>query len=310
MATAANIALGKKVAAYAAFCLASFGIGIYLTFPYDIVRQRITAEASAGGAYVKVASLGPGLFGITATGVELSRKMEANEDKAPTPLKVDSIAVRPSLFPLGVAVRAKLLQGTAHLGLGLVGDLKVRVNLDGLDLQSENLKAFSGLALGGKASAQLALDIPKVSPSKTAPAEPELAQANGSASLDVADLQVNGGTVTVPMYGQPTPMDLPKVAVGDLDAKIKFEKGLGTLDAFHAKSNELELLISGTLKLAKRFDYSELALLLKLKAQPELTKRLGMIAAGLSMLEADKDNPDFRVAHVTGFLGRPNFSPR
>jgi hypothetical protein len=34
-----------------------------------------------------------------------------------------------------------------------------------------------------------------------------------------------------------------------------------------------------------------------------------MIAMGLSALPADKDNPQFRVASVTGFLGRPNFTP-
>jgi type II secretion system protein N len=288
----------RRPAGYACFALASFVFGLYVTFPYDVLKRRIASDAGDNGLYVKMGSLGPGLFGITASHLEVSKKMDATEDKPPAPLQIDSVAIRPSLFPLGIAMRAKLLHGTVSAALGLVGDLKIRAALDDLSLQDDNLKAFSGVNLQGHASAQLSLDIPKTAPSKTATPEPDLSQAAGSLTLDMSDLQVNGGTIGF--------QDLPKVVVGDIDGKIKFEKGLGTVERLHTKSDELEVGVTGTLKLARRFDFSEPNATVRFKAQPDLLKRIGLIAAGISMLPADPQSPDFRTLRVQGFLGRPS----
>jgi type II secretion system protein N len=288
----------KWIAAHVAFGIVAFVFGFYVTFPYDLVRQRLTAEAGDRGVYLKIGSLGPGFLGITASKVELSRKMEAAEDTPPVPLKLDSLALRPSLLPLGIAVHARLLHGSANLAVGVLGDLKVRASLDDLNLQDDNLKAFSGLSLAGKVNAQLSLDLPKTSPVKSVPPEPDLSQANGSLTLDFSDVAINGGTVA--MY------DLPKIVLGDLDGKLKFEKGAGTIEKFHSKSDELDLSLTGTLKLAKRIDFAEPNAVLRFKAQPDLIKRLGMIAMGLGQLKSDPEAPDYKMLRVTGFLGRPN----
>jgi type II secretion system protein N len=298
MADPRRTAKWKQVLGYVGFAVGAFVFGLYVTFPYEVLKKRIASEAGAQGFYVKMASLGPGFFGITASRVELSRKMDAAEEKPPVPLQIDSVAIRPSLFPPGVAVRAKLLRGTASAAIGLVGDFRVRAALDDLNLQDDNLKAFSGFNLAGRVNAQLSLDLPNTSPTRSMPAEPDLSQATGSVSLDLTDAQVNGGTVGY--------IDLPKVAIGDVEAKIKFEKGAGTIDKLHAKSDELELLGTGTLKLARRIDFSEPNATLKFKAQPDLLKRLGMIAAGMGMLPTDPQSPDFRTLRVNGFLGRPS----
>jgi type II secretion system protein N len=298
MADARRNAKLKQVLGYVGFAVGAFIFGLYVTFPYEVLKNRIAAEAAANGLYVKMASLGPGLLGVTASRVEVSKRMDAAEDKPPVPLLIDSVAIRPSIYPPGVAVRAKLLRGTASAAVGLLGDLKLRASVDDLNLQDDNLKAFSGINLAGRVSAQLALDLPSTSATKSAPPEPDLSQASGSVSLDLTDVQVNGGSVGY--------IDLPKVAVGDLDAKIKFEKGVGTIDKLHAKSDELELFGTGTLKLARRIDFSEPNATLKFKAQPDLTKRLGMIAAGLSMLPTDPQSPDFRTLRVNGYVGRPS----
>jgi type II secretion system protein N len=287
----------KWIAGYTAFALASFAFGLFVTFPYGLVRERIAAEAGNNGLYVKMAGLGPGFIGITATRVEVSRKMEGADDKPPVPLKLDSISLRPSLFPLGIAVKARLLHGSASLAVGLLGDLKLRASLEDLNLQDDNLKAFSGLSLAGHVNGQLSLDLPKTSLSKSLPPEPDLSQATGSLSLDSTDLQVNGGTVA--MY------DLPKIVLGDLEGRIKFEKGAGTIDRLHTKSDELDLSVAGTLKLAKRIDFSEPNVMVRFRAQPDLTKRLGMIAMGISSLKTDPEAPDYRTLRVQGFLGRP-----
>jgi type II secretion system protein N len=109
------------------------------------------------------------------------------------------------------------------------------------------------------------------------------------------------------MHGQPMPVDLPKIAFGGLNARIVFEKGQGQVDSFAAKSSDIDLQGSGTVKLARRLEFSELKLELRFKPEPEFQKRLGMVGAGLSMLQQDRKDPQYRVARVTGFLGRPSF---
>ena len=66
--------------------------------------------------------------------------------------------------------------------------------------------------------------------------------------------------------------------------------------------------VAFTIKMARKLEYSEPTIDFKLKATEEFKKRLGILGSGLSMLPADKENPQFRVARLTGFLGRPNFS--
>ena len=70
---------------------------------------------------------------------------------------------------------------------------------------------------------------------------------------------------------------------------------------------DLELAGEGTIKLAKRVEYSELNLALKFKMEEDLKKRLGPLSMATSVLQRDPKDPTFNMAKVTGFLGRPNF---
>ncbi|HET9450269.1 MAG TPA: type II secretion system protein GspN, partial [Aggregicoccus sp.] len=59
--------------AYGAFAFVALILGLALTFPYDTLRARIVSEAAAAGYAVRIGSLRPGLYGVTATNVRLSR---------------------------------------------------------------------------------------------------------------------------------------------------------------------------------------------------------------------------------------------
>src|SRR5438094_9520636 len=89
----------KIITGYVAFGLFSFVLGLYLTFPYDALETTVKTAAEGAGLYVKMQSLRPGLFGITATNVQISKKSVAGEAKPPEPLVINSSEVRPSLFP-------------------------------------------------------------------------------------------------------------------------------------------------------------------------------------------------------------------
>lgn len=320
MAAETKIARWKLILGYGAFSLVAFVLCLMLTFPYDVLRRRAVDAAADAGYALRIGSLRPGLRGLTATNVRISKvpngmtpelqsmlasnaAMLPGPEELGEPLTLDSVAVRPSLLPLGVAFHANLLGGSLSGNVGGLSNVQVAVNLSNLDPSQGNLKAFSGVDLAGKLNGSLNLTLPKTR------GQPDLSQANGQLALDTKELLIQGGNVMVPMYGTPTPMDLPKIALGNIDARIKFEKGQGTVETLQAKSDDLEIQGSGTVKLGQRLDVSQPDMDFKLRAEPEFVKRLGLIGAGLSILPTDKADPKFRVAHLSGFLNRPNFAP-
>ncbi|PTL80441.1 type II secretion system protein GspN [Vitiosangium sp. GDMCC 1.1324] len=320
MAAETKIARWKLALGYGAFSLVAFVLCLFLTFPYDTLRRRAVDAAADAGYALRIGSLRPGLRGLTATQVRISKvpngmtpelhgMLASNASMLPgpeelgEPLNIDSVAVRPSLLPLGVAFHAGLLGGSISGNVGGLSDVQVSVKLSDLDPSGGNLKGFSGMDLTGKLNGSLNLTLPKTR------GQPDLSQANGQLTLDSKGLLIQGGNITVPMYGQPTPMDLPKIALGDIDARIKIEKGQGTVEALQAKSEDLEIQGSGTVKLGQRLDVSQPDMDFKLRAEPEFVKRLGLLGAGLSILPADKTDPKFRVAHLSGFFNRPTFGP-
>lgn len=305
-----KVATWKLVVAYVGFFIFALIFGLYVTFPYETLKTRVQREADAAGYYVKMESLGPGFLGVTADEVRISKKIGEGADAAPPALLIDKVSIRPALFPPGIAFRAKALGGTISGTIGGLGDVTVRIFIDDVTLTEGNLKEFSGVDLAGVMNGKLSLDIPRVAPPGGKVAEPDLSQANGQLTLNAESLAVNGGTIPVPMGGgEPVPMDLPKIAIGNVEGEINFEKGIGKLDKFHAKGTDLELFLAGTLKLSRRFEYSEPSIDLKIKAEPQFIKNLGLIGAGFSMLGPDKTDPSFRAARITGYLNRPNFQP-
>ncbi|MHB8875182.1 MAG: type II secretion system protein GspN [Myxococcaceae bacterium] len=310
MPTEHKIARWKIIVGYVAFSVAALLVCLYLTFPYDAVRERVQREADGAGLYVKMGSLGPGLRGITASNVQLSKKMAAADTQAPEPLMLKSVSVRPTLFPPGLAFHSNALGGRVAGSVGALGDPWVRLEWSDVDLSQGNLKAFSGVDLSGKASGQLSLDIPRATLGGGKTSEPDLGQASGSLKIAFAGVTVNGGTINVaiPMYGpEPTPVDLPKIVVGDIDGAMKFEKGAGTIERLTEKGQGLEVAATGTLKLAKRLEYAEPNIEIRLKTEPEFVKSLGIYSAALMAVGPDPKDPAWRMGRVTGMLGRPNF---
>lgn len=310
MSPDAKTARWKVILGYVAFSLFALVVGFSLTFPYAALKQRVQAEADAAGLYVKMGSLGPGFFGVTATNVQVSKKAAGDEEKPPEALVLESVSIRPSLFPLGVSVSASALGGSVSAAVGGLGDVTVRLTARDLDLSQGNLKGFSGVDLSGRASADLSLSIPKSTIGGARVAEPDLGQASGSISLDLSGVTVNGGTlnVVIPMYGpDPTPVDLPKIGLGGIAGKLKFEKGAGTIEELGLKGQGIEANATGTLKLAKRIEFAEPNVELRLKTEAEFLRSLGVYGVAFSQLPADPKDPSWRKGRLSGYLGRPSF---
>jgi len=300
--------LWKRILAYTAFSLFALVATFFLTFPYDALKDRVRLEADAAGYFLRIGKMGPGLFAVRASDVQVSKK--SNAEPPPEALKIDSLSIGPSLFPPGLAVKVNLLGGTVTTRVSGFGSARIKVDAEDLDLTKGNLKAFSGVDFAGTLDAHVDLTVPRVAAAANAPAEPDLAQASGTISLDAKALAINGGTanITIPQFGpDPTPVDLPKITVGELSGKVKIDKGAATIEEFKSKSSDLELAISGTVKMAKRLEYSEPNMEIRVKPDPEFQKRLGLLGSALSMIGADPKDPTWRLGRLTGYLGRPQF---
>jgi type II secretion system protein N len=313
--------------AYGAFALVAFFVCLALTFPYDTLRARIVSEAAAAGYAVRIGSLRPGLRGVTATDVRVSKPSEPLSPETLNllmsggsggvmpgpaelgePLTLSSVAMRPSLLPLGVSLHADALGGTISGAVGGLGALKVRLHLEDLDTTQGNLKGFSGMDLEGRLAGDVRLDVPRDA-SPTGRNQLDFTGAQGTIALDGSQLLIKGGTATVPLYGQPTKVDLPRIALGDVDIRLAVDKGLGTLEALSAKSEDLEVKGGGTVKFAKTLPFSELAMDVKVKAEPAFTQRLGILGSALTILPMDRAEPGFRSARLSGYLSNPKFLP-
>ena len=297
----------RRVFGYGAFFLLAIVVAFFLTFPYDALKDRIRLEGDRAGFFVRIASMGPGFFTLRAKGVEMSKK--ADTDPPPSPLRISSVSAGPTLLPPGASVTAKLFGGSITARVSGLSSIRVRVDVEDLNLASSDLKDFTGIDFAGELEAHADLTLPRVAVGG-GPAEPDLSQATGTISLDAHQFAINGGSMTmvIPQFGpDPTPLDLPKIVFGEVTGRLKFEKGQGTIEKFEAKSSDLELQATGALKLAKRMEYGEPNIEVRFKPDPEFQKRLGLIGSALSMVGADPKDPSWRMGKLTGYLGRPNF---
>lgn len=307
MASSSKLKIVRRIFGYSFFFLFAVVVAFFITFPYEALKDRIRLEADRSGLFVKIASMGPGFFSVRASGLEVSKK--ADTDPPPSPLRIASVSAGPTLLPPGASVSAKLFGGSVTLRVSGLSNVRVRVDAEDLNLASSDLKEFSGIDFAGDLEAHIDLTLPRVAVGG-GPAEPDLSQATGTISLEGHQLAINGGSMTmvIPQFGpEPTPLDLPKIVFGEVTGKLKFEKGQGTIEKFEAKSNDLELQATGSLKLAKRMEYAEPNIEVRFKPDPEFQKRLGLIGSALSMVGADPKDPSWRMGKLSGYLGRPNF---
>lgn len=289
---------------YPLFFLFALVVSFFITFPYEQLTTTVKNEADKAGYFVRIGNLGPGFLAVRATDVELSKK--AIGDELPEPVKLDSVSVGPTLIPPGIGVNIKAFGGTASVRVSGMSKMRLKVDADELDVSKGNLKAYSGVDMTGSVGAHVDVTMPRVAGSS----EPDLSQAAGTLSLQTKALTVNGGTVNVvlPQFGRdPTPLDLPKIIFGDIDGAVKLEKGVGTIEEFKSKSPNIEFNASGSVRLAKRFEYSEPNIELRFKADPEFQKGLGMVGMALSVAGPDPKDPSWRLGRLTGSFSRPRF---
>ncbi len=329
---------------YPLFYLFALLVAVRLSFPFDRLRQRITAEFNAhnakdSGMELEIDHLsGHWLFGVTAKGVRLIAPGEAKDEPKPsvTPAPSGSAAAEEAEKPeshgkklieleklsLSVSPWRYLLGGlgVSFSGKGFGGKLsgwfldkksvrELEVELDKVSLSQVGLLADTlHVPLGGNVSGTVELDAP----------ERKLGKAAGKLELTVDDFSVGDGKTKLR-----NALALPKCNAGRLEIGAEITDGKLKLSSFQGKGPDAELAAEGQIRLRDPFKSSQADLNLRYKfserymGKNDITKGLfgdpGSGHGGLMDLDPTVQKaktPDgYYGWHVVGALGSLGFQP-
>jgi type II secretion system protein N len=283
-----------KYAGYALFTLFMFVYFSFLTFPYDLVKDRYIARFTRGlPLQVSIDSVRATPFlWIRASGVDVS---QTRKNRAFT-FNVDEVRLRPSLFALltgGLGVRFKAsfyggdVQGTAKKGRETVD-----LTLDWEDVALARLPVddpLPGAKLQGKLKGNLDLGM-RIQGNRILPGDGVL-KANlteGSA----AGIQVMGFV-------------LPALEGIDGEGQITLTPQRATVDTFTVNSDLLAFALEGKMEISRRLTRSPLNLTGKIKLSGTLASQYQPMLAQF-LRKQDKDG--FYIFSIKGPVSSPRFS--
>lgn len=289
--------VGLRQLRWLAFGLAyvfTFIILAYVSFPYERLKQHLvsTYNASQVGPNpdrLEVDSLTwswrfPGVVArgvrLTASSAEAkpdsSLTVEASSETTPTlpapVLAADEVYV--SFSPLSLLSGARAASfGARALGGEVSGWARDSADLRRLELQLDGvnpgavpqLASAIGLPISGRVSGQISIDLP----------ENNMMKAEGTVDLSAEDLVLGDGKAKI----QNT-IALPELHMGAFTLKAGITGGRLKLDECVAHGKDIDLALTGGLRLRKRLEASLAELELKFsfsekyKGQSDLTKAL------------------------------------
>ena len=247
-----------KYVGYVLFALVAFLTVIYLTFPYDKVKDRIEAQFSASSDYdLTIRDLGPSpLFGVTASDVVLQQKAPAmaplgGERKPGKRVVIDRATV--SVSPFGYLFDRKSFDFSVKAFGGRIsgsyakakGDLTLKMKVSGVQLAAlPGLKDTINLPMSGSLSGTLDIAVPR---GRMAHAQGELEVSCDGCSVGDGKARLKIPAATA-MFAEGVLVD--RTSLGKFGGRIVIEKGTARLKSFQAKSGDGELMLEGEIGLS------------------------------------------------------------
>jgi type II secretion system protein N len=324
-------------AGYVACYLVVFVIFAYISFPYERLKHRLIAsyQAAQTGPFadhleIDHLSWSWRFPGMVAEGVRLD--MAAPADKpggptstisgtpGPTPLahqvvEAEEVFVRISPLDLLTGARSVTFSARALGGeiQGYASDSEASRSLT-LELEDidpggiPHLAKLIGLPLRGRLSGNITLEIP----------EGRVTRADGTLELHGEDLQIGDGKAKIKDM-----IVLPPIEIGQLNMKAEVTQGRLKIDECAATGRDVELSMTGGLRLRQQVDASLADLEIKLgfsekyKGQNDMTKALfgqpdskvpGLFDTVTKTVFAKNEDGSY-AARLTGPLSRLNVRP-
>jgi type II secretion system protein N len=233
---------------YSSFFVLVFLLSAYLTFPYDRLRDLITASATSNEAgarqSLQIGRLRPlGLSGVRLSDVEFTRQPVAADP--PSVVRISELSLRVSLWALLFGNKKASLE--ADVGKGKVeahyeqnaSGQHVEAALNAVDVAELGLGALVGLPLKGKATGDVDLTVPA-----------ELSKTTGTVKLEIKGLHIGDGKaqVKVPALGG-SGLTLDEIDAGKLELGLSVQDGVATLTRLATDGRDLKVMGKGNIQL-------------------------------------------------------------
>lgn len=281
---------------YAAFFLASLLIGLYITFPWEMAKDRVLALASQhSGMEIGAKVLEPHwITGLKAEGLSV-RLGDAEE-----PLEIERLTARLHVLKLltgktGLSVQLPVAKGAIDADVAWdPKSLAVKGEVAGIELALvPGLKEALGLPLGGvvtlEANLELGLDDPN--------------RSEGTLQLKASGLELMAG-------GKISGFPVPELAIGDLAWSVPIQKGRAKLEKQQIRGENVEVMLDGEIGLGAPLSKSTLNLTVSFKPTDAFLKKEPILNALLANIASAKGSDGFYSYALTGSFKQPRFFPR
>lgn len=315
---ARRVLWGLGVGAFYLACLALF---VRLTFPYEMLKERLVSEfnQSQKDRHLEIQEMsGHFLSGVEAMGVKLTStlpKAPGEEGGPPDSLIIDELTI--SVSPIGYLLGSLSVDYSAEVGGGeVVGvfrqseeEASSQLSLEDVDISSLTiLSGIIGLPMSGVLSGEVDLVLP----------ERKIQKAEGKFDLAISALAVGDGKAKI--RGT---IALPKLNAGDLVLKGDVKAGQLEVTEFGAVGPDFELSSTGKIRLREPFDRSAADLDVGFKFKEayrnknDLTKGIfgspdgkipGLFDMDPQVRQAKGEDGSYHY-RVSGMLVKPSFRP-
>lgn len=300
-----------RVVGYPVFFGFFFLLFLYVTFPYDRLREAMVAAAeaprvSAGGRVtpsnmeVSIGDVSPAFLpGLTLKDVVITERPTSATER-PTRMVIDKATVHVSLFALITQTLSLSydidglggnIDGTASIALGGTTPGLRALALELTNVQTGQVGPLAqavGLPLGGSLSGEVTLELP----------DGQVRAAEGSVTLTAERLTVGDGHAQfqIPQFGGVT---IERINAGTLRAEVRIARGVATLRQVASHSGEFDLQMDGTVNLRQNLSESVLNLGVRFRLTDvyrNKSEQAGRIMSVMDMV------PDLRRARRTDGL--------
>ncbi|MEM1026075.1 MAG: type II secretion system protein GspN [Myxococcota bacterium] len=286
-----------RIVGYVAFFMASFVIGLYLSFPWNALKDRLLTAASVQtGWSLQAETMRPSwLTGVVLTGVE------ARPPGGENALEINELHMRASVLSMltgGVGGQAAFPLGGGEVDATFSQSSSTMV-VD-LDLHSVELglvpvlAELTGLPISGELTVDAELDVDRENPSKS----------SGTVRLAGDGLEIaEGGRIGV----YPLPIS---VNVGSFDWSLQVSNGQLKLTQQEIRGGDVEVNLDGTLNLAAQLERSTTNMTLAFRPTEALLEREPLIGALLNNIASAKGRDGFYTYAMTGSVKHPRLFPK
>lgn len=280
---------------YAGFFVFFFLIGLYLTFPWDVAKDRILALGERQtGMQLEARSLEPSwITGVEIEGLEIT-------PPGKTPLLLDRVNARVHLLPLltgkfGMSINLPI--GKGEIDADVVSsddtfDLEAKIDAVQVDLVPILLEA-SGLPLEGRIDLEADLVIGKKDPKLT----------EGRIMLKTTDFKIDKG-------GKLGMVPVPALELGNLTLEVPVKEGRAEFKNTRLPGTDLEISLDGTISPQYPLAKSSMNLTLGLKPTEKLLAADPFLRPILNNFQSAKDADGFYGISMVGSLQHPRIQPR